>query len=142
MIQLSDIIEYIKEYVINVSHDVEDLVVKNISTLDSSLPECMGWIATYKKEKQKLAEQSNVKYLITDTEVLITPKLFNKVIIHVSNPRLVFILIAERFFHPNYYKPIDIQKSIGKNAQISPSATIMNASIGNNCIIHSNVVIY
>ena len=31
MIQLSDIIEYIKEYVINVSHDVEDLVVKNIS---------------------------------------------------------------------------------------------------------------
>ena len=63
-------------------------------------------------------------------------------IIHVSNPRLVFILIAERFFHPNYYKPIDIQKSIGKNAQISPSATIMNASIGNNCIIHSNVVIY
>ena len=80
MIQLSDIIEYIKEYVINVSHDVEDLVVKNISTLDSSLPECMGWIATYKKEKQKLAEQSNVKYLITDTEVLITPKLFNKVI--------------------------------------------------------------
>ena len=100
MIQLSDIIEYIKEYVINVSHDVEDLVVKNISTLDSSLPECMGWIATYKKEKQKLAEQSNVKYLITDTEVLITPKLFNKVIIHVSNPRLVFILIAERFFHP------------------------------------------
>ena len=79
MIQLSDIIEYIKEYVINVSHDVEDLVVKNISTLDSSLPECMGWIATYKKEKQKLAEQSNVKYLITDTEVLITPKLFNKV---------------------------------------------------------------
>ena len=69
MIQLSDIIEYIKEYVINVSHDVEDLVVKNISTLDSSLPECMGWIATYKKEKQKLAEQSNVKYLITDTEV-------------------------------------------------------------------------
>lgn len=28
MIQLSDIIEYIKEYVINVSHDVEDLVVK------------------------------------------------------------------------------------------------------------------
>lgn len=75
MIQLSDIIEYIKEYVINVSHDVEDLVVKNISTLDSSLPECMGWIATYKKEKQKLAEQSNVKYLITDTEVLITPKL-------------------------------------------------------------------
>ena len=142
MIQLSDIIEYIKEYVINVSHDVEDLVVKNISTLDSSLPECMGWIATYKKETQKLAEQSNVKYLITDTEVLITPKLFNKVIIHVSNPRLVFILIAERFFHPNYYKPIDIQKSIGKNAQISPSATIMNASIGNNCIIHSNVVIY
>ena len=52
MIQLSDIIEYIKEYVINVSHDVEDLVVKNISTLDSSLPEWMGWIATYKKEKQ------------------------------------------------------------------------------------------
>lgn len=52
MIQLSDIIEYIKEYVINVSHDVEDLVVKNISTLDSSLPECMGWIATYKKRNK------------------------------------------------------------------------------------------
>ena len=30
MIQLSDIIEYIKEYVINVSHDVEELVVKNL----------------------------------------------------------------------------------------------------------------
>lgn len=96
MIQLSDIIEYIKEYVINVSHDVEDLVVKNISTLDSSLPECMGWIATYKKEKQKLAEQSNVKYLITDTEVLITPKLFNKVIIHVSNPRILC-------FYPSHF---------------------------------------
>ena len=93
MIQLSDIIEYIKEYVINVSHDVEDLVVKNISTLDSSLPECMGWIATYKKEKQKLAEQSNVKYLITDTEVLITPKLFNKVIIHLFFALLVLILL-------------------------------------------------
>ena len=96
MIQLSDIIEYIKEYVINVSHDVEDLVVKNISTLDSSLPECMGWIATYKKEKQKLAEQSNVKYLITDTEVLITPKLFNKVISHVSNPRILC-------FYPSHF---------------------------------------
>lgn len=55
MIQLSDIIEYIKEYVINVSHDVEDLVVKNISTLDSSLPECMGWIATYKKRETKVS---------------------------------------------------------------------------------------
>lgn len=142
MVHLSSIIEYIKEYVVDVSCNIEDFIVENISTLDSLLPECMGWIATYKEEKQKLAELSKVKYLITDTEVLITPKLIDKVIIHVRNPRLVFILIANRFFHPHNYKPIDIQKSIGKNTQISPSAIIRNAIIGNNCIIHPNVVIY
>lgn len=61
----------------------------------------------------------------------------------MSAIRVLFSFSLQRDFSiPIIISLLNIQKSIGKNAQISPSATIMNASIGNNCIIHSNVVIY
>lgn len=139
MNKLSKILNLIQELVIDVTNYKEGLLVKGIGGLDSNEPMTLGWIASYKKNKQELIKNTTVNYLITDYTIDTNNIPPNKIIIRTINPRLAFIMVAERFYNSQY---IRIEKRIGHDCIISNTAIIKNAQIGDRCIIQDHVVIY
>ena len=145
MCLLKDIVDFISDNIINIYGYDEMLAVDRVGGVFTEEPNALGWIAPYKENKQYLAEHSGACCLIVDENVQYTELLKNKVLIQTANPRLVFILIASKFFPaslPSHFGGSYIKPQIGCNTLVSPSAILMNCSIGNNCIIHPNVVIY
>lgn len=138
MIKLGTIINHINDMIIDITHYDKDMQVATLDVINSRKPLSLGWVASYKKNKQKLVNDANVTYLITDDTIDTSYLIDKKVIIRTTNPRLAFIKIAEKFFPGTHLK---IPRIIGNNCSISPTAIIKNAQIGDNCIIAENVII-
>ena len=139
MATLANILEHIKYIVIDIINYKEDLLVESLGGLESENPFTLGWIASYKQNKQEIALKSKVNILITDNTIDVNSIPPHKVIIRTTNPRLAYIMVAEKYFN-SYYVPIE--RSIGKGCVISDSSIIRNAQIGDRCIIQDRVVIY
>ncbi len=138
MIKLELILNHIRELLVDTINYVGNENVACLDVLNSNQPLSLGWIASYKQNKQKLVNESSVTYIITDDTIDLNLVKENKVVIRTKNPRLAYIKIAEKYFPEKY---LNIERKIGKNCSISPTAIIKNAQIGNNCIISDYVII-
>jgi len=136
MITLIEILKFLGDIILNVYGMKDNMQIGVIGNLNCVEKNALGWIATYKTDKQKLAECTTLKYIICDNTITYTKNIAaqDKVLIVTNNPRLAFIMIAETFF----------QKDINSTdvSHIDSTAVVMTNHIGKRCIIHPHVVIY
>jgi UDP-3-O-[3-hydroxymyristoyl] glucosamine N-acyltransferase len=128
-IPLKTILSAIECYVERIYGNIQNVYVSSLGNLDTQEPNAIGWIAPYKLNQRELLLSCKLKVVICDTSIVIDDSI-DKVVIAVHNPRLVYILIAEKFFKSD------------KISEISPYSRIYTNSIGEGCVIADNVVIY
>ena len=148
-ISVSHIIDFIGIKVCSVDGNYEDLFIDNLADLDHVNEKTLDWVKP-SVNSQQIAENSKAKTLIVGSEISYSQKIKNdgKVLIHVDNPKQVLAIIGNKFFvdkpepmiHPTSI--IDPEAQIGFNVYIGPFCVIGKASIGDNCVIESNVQIY
>lgn len=148
-ISVSRIIDFIGIKVCSVNGNYEDLFIDNLADLDHVNEKTLDWVKP-SVNSQQIAENSKAKTLIVGSEISYSQKIKNdgKVLIHVDNPKQVLAIIGNKFFvdkpepmiHPTSI--IDPEAQIGFNVYIGPFCVIGKASIGDNCVIESNVQIY
>ncbi len=148
MIDLIDIIDFIRPHIKNISGEIAGLKIKSIDAAEKVTRVSLDWIGQFKENKQIIAENSPAQAIITDETVVYSEKLKNKVLIAVDNPKLVIAKIGNEFFvepplpgiHPSAV--IHPEAKIGKNVFIGPHTAIGKCIIGNNVVIHAGVTIY
>lgn len=136
MVALLEILKCLDGLILDVYGMKDNMQIDVIGNLYCGEMNALGWIATYKINKQELAESTTLKYIICDNTITYNKELAvqNKVLIVTSNPRLAFIMVAETFFYKDsLYTDI---------SHIDDTAVVMTNNIGKRCIIHPHVVIY
>ena len=149
-VHLKDIINFINEDVIKISGKIKDLPVKYLRPPNHADQYTLDWISLSQDNKQKLAESSNAKVVIVDETVQYSNLISKseKILVHVSNPKLIIAKIVCKFFtsqlEPEIHRSavIDSDVIIGDNVFIGPNVVIQNSKIGNNVEIHGNSFIY
>lgn len=149
-IRLSEILTFLGEKVLNVTGNIGDVYIDDMSDASHVVATSIDWINPNKVNKQKIAEHSLAKVILVDNSIEYSENLSkaNKILIQVDNPKLVLALIVNKFFtkkrlseiHPSAI--VSSSAKIGMNVYIGPHCFIENCIIGDNCIIDSNVHIY
>ena len=143
-IPLTEIIEYIKKDLIEISGVLKDAFIDNITNVERVNENSLDWINPNKENKQDIA------VLLVDKNIAYSPEIKNqnKILLKVENPKIVLMSIIGHFFKERF-KPgisesafIHPEAEIGQNVYIGPSCYIGKCKIGDNNVIHSNVCIY
>ena len=101
------------------------------------------------KDALKIIKETKAKVIFCSNELpLATEDIQNKTLILVSNPRLAFIRVTQRYFeekikfgiHPSAV--IDEKAKISSNVYIGPNSYIGACEIGENTVIYGNVFVY
>lgn len=144
-IELNQIVSFLGDSIKVIHGDVENMFIDNLADATNVNETTLDWINPTKQRKQKIAEDSKAKCLLVDDEI--TP-INGKTLIVVSKPKICLAQIGNEFFVdrviPNIHPTavVDPEAQIGKNVYIGPYAVIGKASIGDNCVIDSNVHVY
>lgn len=142
---VTDIISFLGDKVIQVDGFSQDLFIDNLAEVERVCETTLDWINPSKENKQAIAESSKAYVLLVDESI--TP-IKGKCLIRVNNPKVALADIGNHFFvdklepciHPTAI--IHPEAKIGESVTIGAYCVIGNASIGDNCIIDSNVRIY
>lgn len=126
-----------------------NFIVTNVATADNINEGTLDWVNPLKKDKSAYLSQSNAKVILCEHGVAIDAiDLTDKCIIHVSNPKLTFIRIANHFFNKIELKGIHPtavihpEASISELSYIGPNTYIGKCKIGKGTIIHGNCYLY
>lgn len=149
-IQVSDIINFLGDHIIQVKGSFENRAVAYIKPIEETDEYTLDWINSSHINKQEIAENSLARVIICDPSITYSPNLSDagKVLIQVDNPRLVISMVANKFFSVKPEIGISKNTTIHPEARIAPSVSIDSycvvgkCVIGENTIIHANVTIY
>ncbi|MBA3045807.1 MAG: UDP-3-O-(3-hydroxymyristoyl)glucosamine N-acyltransferase [Euryarchaeota archaeon] len=101
------------------------------------------------EEAMPILENTEAKVIICSNKLVVKEGQFGeKIIIQVSNPRLAFITVMQRYFEEKMEwgiapsAVIDVDAKIHPNSYIGPHVYIGKSEIGEGSIIHANVSIY
>jgi len=148
-INLKAILTYLGNQVLGIDGCQEDelytLYIDNLADVQHVNENTLDWVNPTKENKQTIAQGSKAKVLLVDDTIL---PIEGKVLIRVNNPKLALAEIGNHFFvekpeqgiHPTAI--IHSEAKIGKDVIIGPYCVIGKASIGDYCVIDSNVRIY
>lgn len=148
-IYIKDIVTFLSNQVLCVDgcqeDDLQTLFIDNLADVDRVNETTLDWINPSKEKKQQIAEGSKARVLLVDDAI---QPIEGKVLIHVKNPKVALADVGNHFFvekpvpgiHPTAI--IHPEAKIGKEASIGAYSVIGKATIGDNCIIDSNVRIY
>lgn len=144
-IQLSEILEFLKDNIIKIIGDYDDVYIDNLADYNRVNQTTLDWINPAKNNKQELAKQSKAKVLLVDESI---DPIEAKILIVVGDPKVALAQVGNHFFvdklvpsiHPTAI--IDKDAQIGKNVYIGPYSVIGKAVIGDGCVIDSNVRIF
>ena len=148
-IPLTEILEFLGSRVLSVegggTEELKELFIDNLAEVERVNETTLDWINPSKANKQEIAEGSKAKVMLVDENI--TP-IANKVLIKVKNPKVALADVGNYFFverpepgiHPTAI--IHPEAKIGKDVTIGAYGVIGKATIGDNCIIDSNVRIY
>jgi len=125
--------------------ELKDLFIDNLADADRVNETTLDWINPSKTTKQEIAERSKARVIVVNETI--TP-IVGKVLIKVKNPKVALADVGNHFFvekpepgiHPTAIIHPDAQ--IGKDVSIGAYSVIGKATIGDNCVIDSNVRIY
>lgn len=148
--RLTEIINFLSSEVISVYGDFNKVFVDNISDSSNVNELTLDWISNRQNNKQRLAESSKAKAIITNNEITYTDiiKQQGKILIIVKNPKLSLAKLGNHFFTPKIIPNIHPtavihpEADIADNVYIGPYCTIGKATIGESCTLNSNVVLY
>ena len=144
-ITLDEMLHFLGEKVLNIHGPIQGVYFDNLADVGRVTATTLDWIKPSKPNKQQLAENSPAKVLLVDQTV---EAIEGKTLIVVKSPKRTLAEIGNHFFvekpasgiHPTAV--IDAEAKIGKNVTIGPFCVIGKATIGDNCVIDSNVRIY
>lgn len=130
--------------------DYDNFFVNDISNISDAKKDSLTFLDKNYLDKQKAAETTKSLVIICDNTVINNDKLKGKLLIQVTDPKLVFSKIVNKLLKSKTdFRGVDstavidssaiIHKSsyVGPNVQIGP-----NVSIGRNSIIHGNCCLY
>lgn len=144
-IEINDILSFLGDDVLRVNGEVEGVYIDNLADVERVNETTLDWINPSKSNKQEIAQGSKARVLLVDESV---QPIEGKVLVHVSNPKVALADIGNYFFvervspgiHPTAI--IGPKAKIGKDVFIGAYSVIGNATIGDNCVIDSNVRIH
>lgn len=144
-IELSDILRFLGTEVIRVEGQTEGAYIDNLADFARINETSLDWINPSKPNKQEIAESSKARVLLVDETI--TP-IEGKTLIVVRNPKTSLAMIGNHFFaekwEPTIHSTaiIDPEAIIGQNVHIGAYTVIGKATIGDGCVIDTNVRIY
>lgn len=144
-IELTNILQFLGEAVINVIGDTTGAYIDNLADVTRINEHSLDWINPSKEDKQLIAERSKACVLLVDDAI--TP-IESKVLIVVKNPKVCLAKIGNYFFVEKQESGIhataivDKDAIIGENVYIGPYCVIGKATIGDGCIMDVNVRIH
>ncbi len=144
-IELTAILQFLGDAVLCVVGDISGKFIDNLADQSRINERSLDWINPANKNKQLVAETSKACVLLVDDDV--TP-IKGKILIVVKHPKVCLAQIGNHFFvekqkagiHPTAI--VDEKAIIGENVYIGPYSVIGKATIGDGCIIDSNVRIH
>lgn len=150
MILVEEIIGCLGDDYLNVYGNPEGVIVDNLADAQHVNKTTLDWINPSKIDKQKVAETSPAKVILSDSSVVYSELMLqqSKVLLHVKSPRNAMIKIAYHFFlekkqpgiHPSAV--IDEGAIIDSTAHIGAGCVIGKAHIGADTVLMPNVVVY
>lgn len=144
-IELKNILQFLGDTVIDVIGDPTGVYIDNLADMARINEHSLDWINPTKENKQVIAERSRACVLLVDDSIV---PIRDKVLIVVRNPKMCLAQIGNYFFVERQEAGIhatavvDRDAIIGENVYIGPYCVIGQATIGDGCIIDSNVRIY
>lgn len=149
-IEIEKIIHLLKEELIIVYGETGSVYIDNLADVEHVNEHTLDWVKESQPDKQRIAESSKARCVLVDNEVVYSDQLRKqgKILLVVKNPKRALAKIGNHFFvekprpgvHPTAL--IHPEAKIGKNICIGAYCVIGKASIGDNCMIDSNVRIY
>jgi UDP-3-O-[3-hydroxymyristoyl] glucosamine N-acyltransferase len=148
-IPLTEILDFLGSRVLAVEgaspNEMEEVFIDNLADVERVNETTLDWINPAIVNKQEIAKGSKARVMLVDGTI--TP-IANKVLIKVKNPKVALADVGNHFFvepprpgiHPTAI--IDPDAKIGKDVSIGAYSVIGKASIGDYCIIDTNVHIY
>lgn len=146
---IKDILTFLGEQVLGVDgcqeNEFQTLHIDNLADAERVNEATLDWINPSKSNKQEIAEGSRARVMLVDETIF---PIAGKVLIKVKNPKVALADVGNHFFvekpepgiHPTAI--IHPEAIIGKDVTIGAYSVIGKATIGDNCIIDSNVRIY
>lgn len=146
-IYIKDILTFLGDKVLGVDglQGDENLFIDNLADVQHVNETTLDWVNPAKENKQAIAQGSKARVLLVDET---TQYIEGKVLIRVKNPKLALAEIGNHFFvekpQPGIHSTAIIhpEAKIGKNVTIGAYCVIGKATIGDYCLIDSNVRIY
>lgn len=144
-IEINDIISFLGDRILSVDGDTNGIYIDNLADVERVCETTLDWINPSKIDKQEIAQGSKARVILVDETI---SPIEGKVLIHVSNPKVALADVGNHFFvekilpgiHPSTI--LGPNARIGKGVYIGPYCVIGNATIGDNCVIDSNVRIH
>ncbi len=148
-IDIKDILNFLADRVLGVDglqeYEKETLFIDNLADVQHVNGTTLDWVNPAKENKQTIAQGSKARVLLVDEAIQVID---GKVLIHVKNPKTTLAEIGNHFFvekqEPGIHSTAIIhpEAKIGKNVTIGAYCVIGKATIGDYCLIDSNVRIY
>ncbi len=149
-ISVEKIIACLGEDLLNVYGNTQGVIIDNLADAQHVNKTTLDWINPSKIDKQKVAETSPAKVILSDSSVVYSELMLqqSKVLLHVKSPRNAMIKIAYHFFvekkqpgiHPSAV--IDEGAIIDSTAYIGAGCVIGKVHIGADTVLMPNVVVY
>lgn len=148
-IYLKDILRFLGNNVLGVDglkgNDTDSLYIDNLADVERVNETTLDWINPNKENKQQIAHETKARVLIVDESI---QPIEGKILIRVKKPKVALADVGNHFFvekpepgiHPTAI--IHPEANIGKDVTIGAYCVIGKASIGDFCVIDSNVRIY
>ncbi len=146
---LDEVLDFLGPSVVSVEgvckNQLGGIYIDNLADVERVNETTLDWINPSKENKQQIAKGSKAKVLLVDEAM---PLIEGKVLIHVKNPKVALANVGNHFFvekpepgiHPTAI--IHPEAKIGKVVTIGAYSVIGKATIGDNCVVDSNVRIY
>ena len=123
----------------------ESLFIDNLADAVNVNETTLDWINPARENKQESVEHSKARVMLVDETI---KHIANKVLIHVKNPKVALADVGNHFFvdkpepsiHPTAI--IHPEAKIGENVHIGAYCVIGKATLGDGCVIDTNVRIY
>lgn len=149
-IEVGEIIEFLGGEITKVYGDFDGVYINNLADVEHTNELTLDWVNPSKENKQEIVENSKARCILVDEDVVYNEHIQNqgKILLVTKEPKRLLAEVGNHFFVqrplPGIHSTAVISKDaiIGERVYIGPYCVIGRATIGDDCIIDSNVRVY
>lgn len=149
-ISIEELIVFLGDSIINIEGPKSGRYIDHLTDANHADETTLDWVKASSPNKQDIIEHSFAKVFLVDGEVTYNERMkaSGKTLIRVQDPKVSLAHVGNHFFvekptpgiHPTAI--VDPEAKIGDNVYIGPFCVIGKATVGDGCVIDSNVRIY